>query len=314
MTVTSLQGPYTDTVGGMDQAEQAFVKTFLNTLSSQPVTYADEYQQSPELSLRKVPVLPIQLPPPPERKKAQATSSSSASISIVFKSSKPPASYTISVQPTDTILDVKAQLASQSSAPPAYAQRLLLKGKALADGKLLKEYAVKDRDTVNLMIKPGFDWDPSKTSPSAPFPSAPFPSTPFPSSPTMLSPDKKSSSSLDAKTPSKPTRHQRVPSLVLSPSPSTETPGHVEKDIVLTLDSSAIPSSASTESLSSYSVTVSQPEFWGRLYTFLKSEFIMEADVLTAFEDFLRASKGSLTASQIAKIRDQVGVVGMAGT
>lgn len=40
----------------------------------------------------------------------------------------------------------------------------------------------------------------------------------------------------------------------------------------------------------------------------------MEADVLTAFEDFLRASKGSLTASQIAKIRDQVGVVGMAGT
>lgn len=59
VTVTSLQGPYTDTVGGMDQAEQAFVKTFLNTLSSQPVTYADEYQQSPELSLRKVPVLPV---------------------------------------------------------------------------------------------------------------------------------------------------------------------------------------------------------------------------------------------------------------
>ena len=45
-----------------------------------------------------------------------------------------------------------------------------------------------------------------------------------------------------------------------------------------------------------------------------RSEFTTEADILTAFEDFLRASKGSLTASQIAKIRDQVGVVGMAGT
>jgi ubiquitin-like protein 4 len=45
-----------------------------------------------------------------------------------------------------------------------------------------------------------------------------------------------------------------------------------------------------------------------------RSEFTTEADTLTAFEDFLRASKGSLTASQIAKIRDQVGVVGMAGT
>jgi UV excision repair protein RAD23 len=33
-----------------------------------------------------------------------------------------------------------------------------------------------------------------------------------------------------------------------------------------------------------------------------------------AWEDFLRASKGSLTASQIAKIRDRVGIMGMSGT
>jgi UV excision repair protein RAD23 len=190
-----------------------------------------------------------------------------ASISIVFKSSKPPASYSISVNPTDTISAIKAQLASQPSAPPADAQRLLLKGKALADGKLLKEYAVKDGNTVNLMIKPGFDWNPSKPA-SKPF-SSPA-TTPFPTSPVMLSPDKKPTSTFDAATPSKRTRHQRVPSLVLSPSPSSETPGHVEKDIILTLDSSAIPSSISTESLSSYGVTVSQPEFWERLHAFLK--------------------------------------------
>ena len=37
-------------------------------------------------------------------------------------------------------------------------------------------------------------------------------------------------------------------------------------------------------------------------------------DVHSAFEDFLCSAKGSLTASEIAKIRDQVGVIGMAGT
>jgi len=256
-------------------------------------------------------VLPIPVPAPPERKKPQATASSSASIAITFKSLKPPASYTISVQPTDTILAIKAQLASQPSAPPVDAQRLLLKGKALADGKLLKEYAVKDGDTINLMIKPGFDRDPSKPAVTS-TPSVSM--TPFPSSPEMLSPSKKPRLELDPNPPAKSSRHQRVPSVVLSPSPSTETSGHVEKDIVLTLDSTDIPRSVSTESLMSYSVTVSQPEFWARLHSFLKSEFTTEADALTAFEDFLRASKGSLTASQIAKIRDQVGVVGMAGT
>ena len=194
------------------------------------------------------------------------SSLNTASISILFKSSKPPASFTISVQPTDTISAIKAQLASQPSAPPADAQRLLLKGKALADGKLLQEYAVKQGDTVNLMIKPGFNWEPSKSVTSSPSPAT----TPFPSSPAMLSSDKKLSLSLNATPPPKSSRHQRVPSLVLSPSPSSETPGHIEKDIVLTLDSSTIPSSLSTESLSSYSVTVSQPEFWARLHTFLK--------------------------------------------
>lgn len=41
------------------QAETTFVKSFLNTLSNQPVTYADDYQQPPKNSLKKVPVLPV---------------------------------------------------------------------------------------------------------------------------------------------------------------------------------------------------------------------------------------------------------------
>lgn len=45
-----------------------------------------------------------------------------------------------------------------------------------------------------------------------------------------------------------------------------------------------------------------------------RAEFPNEGDALIAFEDFLRASKGGMTANEIAKIRDHVGVVGMAGT
>lgn len=47
---------------------------------------------------------------------------------------------------------------------------------------------------------------------------------------------------------------------------------------------------------------------------FTRLEFVTAADAHLAFEDFLCATKGSLTPSEIAKIRDQVGVVGMAGT
>ena len=44
-----------------EDAERTFAKTFLNMLSTQSITYSDDYQQPPELSLRKVPVLPVSL-------------------------------------------------------------------------------------------------------------------------------------------------------------------------------------------------------------------------------------------------------------
>jgi len=47
---------------------------------------------------------------------------------------------------------------------------------------------------------------------------------------------------------------------------------------------------------------------------FLASEFTSDADAIHAFEDYLRATKASLTANEIAKIRDHTGIVGMAGT
>lgn len=40
-------------------AEQAFARTFLNTLGRQPVAYSDDYQQPAESSLKRVPVLAV---------------------------------------------------------------------------------------------------------------------------------------------------------------------------------------------------------------------------------------------------------------
>ena len=42
-----------------EQAELAFVKSFANAISSQPVVYGNDYQTAPENELKRVPVLPV---------------------------------------------------------------------------------------------------------------------------------------------------------------------------------------------------------------------------------------------------------------
>ena len=253
------------------------------------------------------------------------------SISLVFKSLKPAATFTLSVQPTDTISAIKAQLAALNSAPPAEAQRLLVKGKALLDAKLLKEYNIKDGDTLNIAVKPGFNWDPSAQP------------TPLTNDTPMLTDAPPQvfkgfgSGSLDPKAqPQHKSRHVRIPSVVLSPSPSNDnlrSRSPVDRDILITLDADPLPSPVQqSETLTTYHETVSKPEFWEKLYGFLKwvslklvlrwelkslpayrKEFPSEGDANLAFENFLCATKGSLTASEIAMIRDTVGVIGMGG-
>ncbi|KAF5356779.1 hypothetical protein D9756_006708 [Leucocoprinus leucothites] len=287
------------------QAEIAFAQTFLQTLSTQPVTYANDYRQPLENSLKRVPIFP--LPPPPKRQHVDSSASGAASsqIALTFKSLKPPASYTLTVSPTDTIATIKAQLATtHNTAPPADAQRFLVKGKALADAKLLKEYNVQDGDTVNLMLKPGANWDPSKPREEKVEREILQPK-PVPAVPGLFVSD-------ESAPVGKRTRHSRAPSIVLSPSPSSDAPGAApERDILLTLDSET---TAPVETMTTYHTTVANPEFWEKLLAFVRNEFTKEADALQAWEDFLRASKGSLTASEIAKIRDHVGIMGMAGT
>ena len=167
---------------------------------------------------------------------------------------KPAQTYTLSVQPTDTIQSIKSQLAAEPGAPPADVQRLLLKGKALADAKLLKEYDVNDGDTVNLMVKPGFQWDPTATSKPEVKPEETTPSI------TLIPEPRETRRG-----------HGRIPSVVLSPSPSL-TPLADEKlvDIPLVLDTSNIPPpSVGPAPDTPYHAIISKPEFWERLHVFL---------------------------------------------
>ena len=71
--------------------------------------------------------------------------------------------------------------------------------------------------------------------------------------------------------------------------------------------------SVNPERMTTYHATVSKPEFWQGLLAYTKSQFPEERDAVQAFEDFLRASKATLSASEIAKIRDIAGVTGMSG-
>jgi len=41
------------------QAEKAFVKAYVNILASQPVTFDDDFQEQPEKTLKKVPVIQV---------------------------------------------------------------------------------------------------------------------------------------------------------------------------------------------------------------------------------------------------------------
>ncbi|KAG8737108.1 hypothetical protein FRC10_008575 [Ceratobasidium sp. 414] len=265
--------------------EATFVKTHLAALGALPTTYPNDFQPAPE-DLVRTRVFPIEILPPPERKPVQP--GATGQINVTVKSLKPPLSFPLSVLPTDSIASIKSQLAQHPRAPPADAQRLLLKGKALADTKLLQEYEIGDGATINLLIKPGVEWTGEEK--------------PMASSATL---DKAPS---HLRIPSQD--NLAIPSVVLSPIPDPE--GRAPSPHALALDATPPPVPSSVRP--SYHQTIASPEFWDKLHGFLSTEFSNPEDADGAFESFLIASKEQLTAGEIAKIRDATGIVGMAGT
>lgn len=188
------------------------------------------------------------------------THDSEDTISVIFKSTKPARTFTFPVALADPISSIKSQLALQPGAPPADAQRLLLRGKALSDVKLLQEYAIKDGDTITLMLRPGFEWDWGAAASSSGVSGVTSPGSSKGNAKSSLEPGE-----------ARP-KHGRIPSVVLSPSPSTtslplaETPA----PIPLTLDTKNLSPVTDQPKVDAYNKKVASPEFWDRLYGFLR--------------------------------------------
>lgn len=109
---------------------------------------------------------------------------------------------------------------------------------------------------MSLMVRPGINWDPSKPKEEEILQPKPIPAV------SGLS------ANIQEISFEQRVRHSRTPSIVLSPSPSSDVPGAtLEKDILLTLDPEA---PASIETLTGYHTTVANPEFWVKLATFFR--------------------------------------------
>lgn len=200
------------------------------------------------------------------------TTALSGTVTLTFKSLKPAHGFTLAVSPSDAISTIKQQLSALPRAPPADAQRLLLKGKALADSKLLTEYPVKDGDTLTLAIKPGVSWDPNAPASST---SAMSDNTPVAPKPVLAQPPPIVTMTAPGEDTPGPAKrgHTRIPSVVLSPSPSSTSPLEEKPaDIPLTFDTSGIPTASEQAGppRTTYHATIADPDFWLRLYTFLK--------------------------------------------
>ncbi|KAF8342902.1 uncharacterized protein EI90DRAFT_3030619 [Cantharellus anzutake] len=300
----------------MAEQEISMMKTHVETLATIPVILPNDHTPDPAELPRKIMPFPIDLPPPPVTSSGaqEGVPEVQPPINIIIRSSKPPRSFTLSVHPTDTISAIKEKLANtESTSPPADAQRLLLKGKVLADNKLLQEYdGIEDRVVLNLMVRSGSTQNTEERALPARLDTN-LPQLHAPQS-TRL-PHTRSMSGAADQFP--------VPALTLSQPPSPTRAGSplsggklgVPLDLINT-DIPPRPSSPRPMSATeSYDEIISSVTFWVHLKEFLDKEFGgEERNSSAAFEMFFLASKGSLTPHEIAKIRDVVGVIGMAGT
>jgi len=242
----------------------------------------------------------------------------------------------VDVSGTDTVLSIKERLASEHSrAPNADIQRLLLKGKALADNKLLKEYLPPSSEgeeiNLTLMIKSGASWDAEEKPMTTTYPPSPHLET------DSLQPI---AGRKHARTPSEGQADQfPVPSLTLSTpgSPTSlaeraQVPLDIADPDYPHLIRPGSPSSPGAVGISGLQhALLTQTKFWVHFRDFLQKEVSelyasgyhgiggnapsdLEADADELLEGFLLASKGSLEATEVARIRDAVNVKGMAGT
>lgn len=212
-----------------------------------------------------------------------------AALNLTIKSLKPALSLPLSASPLDLVSTAKTALHAlhPTAVPPATHQRWLLKGKALADGSLLREYALEEGATVVLMIKAGY------VAPPSPAPTADASASTAPQ-PIASEP-----------APADPTAPSAIPTLTLS-DPSSSSP-HALPPTSFTSPTALPPSEAHYHSI------ISQPSFWTGLDAYLKGQFGEVADAERFWEVVLLGQKRWLKEGEVARIRDETGITGMGG-
>ncbi|GAA5989457.1 hypothetical protein JCM10908_000482 [Rhodotorula pacifica] len=141
------------------QAELAAFKATADLLASQKIKLSNSYIPPVEERHKRATLVnvPVCAPPSTAADDDTAGPSSETLYTLTLKSLKPPLALPLSASPTSTIGDLKAQLAREHAgkAPSPEKQRWILKGKAMGDNKLLKEFAVAPppgETVINLMI------------------------------------------------------------------------------------------------------------------------------------------------------------------
>ncbi|BGP16156.1 hypothetical protein JCM10213_006091 [Rhodosporidiobolus nylandii] len=274
------------------QSELQALRTTADLLASQKLRYPHGYIPPVEERPRKPTLVNVPVVEPPSVSAAgeDEAGPSNDAITLTVKSLKPPLTFTLSARPTSTIGDLKAQLArAESAAPPAEAQRWILKGKAMGDSKLLKEFPVEEGSTVNLMV----------TKISSPTPAATATSTsavPDPSdSPAVPALTLSEPSASDAASPSQLSLQTDLDHLPLSTSTSADNPalvGHTAE----------------------FLETVSGSDLWQDVREVCEKRFGKDSvDAQKVWEAMYSGARDWITPNQKALVREKVQYSAMGG-
>lgn len=296
------------------QDEVNAIKRHLQALSKQPLQLPNDHSSPLSSRPRRVncPQLPLAEPPAPLILESQA--SSSEPIKITIKSLKPPLSFSLACSPSSTISELKELLCqSDSSAPPVDSQRLVYKGKALADNKLLKEYeSIQTGETIHLMIKPN---SAISNMSSSERPSSVIVEPGTPASEKTLSGVE---SSLNRKE-SQSRLTMKIPKITME----TEGAESIEAPFISRSRSGSVhtnPMYSPHLSISeSFKSVITSDSFWIASREFLETQFatavggLGEANARQLWEHWFNSSKEWLSPSEIARIREATGISGMAG-
>lgn len=226
-------------------------------------------------------------------------------MNLNIKSLKPALKLNVEASLSDSVTDLKKQI-NAAGGPPAEAQRLLLKGKVLADSKLLKEYDLTDGATIMLMAKPGGASPP--TAAAAPSPSQSMAADVGAGAATGVAGTKRDHPSLsplqtpDPTTPDakRPQQGNKPPTPQLTVTTDGGEPGDL-------YETRGPPSPVQSTKFHS---VVADPRFWQKIHALCHEEFEDGRDADDVVDTFITSMKSKLSASEAAKIRDVVGVSG----